>query len=224
VQQRLLVVDDDPDAAGTTATMLRRAGYEVATADSGAAAVETAKRLQPDLMVLDLDLPDMDGDEVLEALKSGTERLPFPVLILTGARPAPGDQVLGLERGATDYVLKGVDRQVLLARVRRALREASGDADRLRRGELLIDAREGRAFSGERSLNLERKPLHVLYQLALHDGSVVTRDELLRRVWGTGFKGFEHSVEQAVYAIRKELGEGCIETVHGVGYRFRGVG
>src|SRR5258708_4413442 len=113
---RLLVVDDEPRTAEVTAELLRRAGYAVDVALSGTEALSRVRSETPDLMLLDYEMPDMDAPEVLDQLRSGSDRLSFPVIILTGARPSPGDQVLSIERGAADYIAKGTDRQVLLER------------------------------------------------------------------------------------------------------------
>src|SRR5437588_7173115 len=123
VPAKLLVVDDEPRTAELTAELLRRAGYAVEVAASGTEALERIRAASPDLMLLDYDMPDMEAPEVLDTLRSGGARIPFPVIILTGARHAPADQVVGLERGATDYIAKGTDRQVVLARVHGALRD-----------------------------------------------------------------------------------------------------
>jgi DNA-binding response OmpR family regulator len=218
---RLLVVDDEPRTAEVTAELLRRAGYEVQVAGSGAEAVASARSSAPDLMLLDYEMPDMQAPEVLDELRSGAERIPFPVIIFTGARHSPGDQVIGIERGATDYIIKGTDRQVLLARVRGALRERASTHRVLVRGRLRIDMAKGQAFLQSKALKLERRPLLILELLAAREGDVVTRTELLELVWGSSYKGFEHSVEQAVYELRRALKEpGWIETVRGIGYRF----
>ena len=129
--------------------------------------------------------------------------------------------MLGIERGATDYIVKGTDRQVLLARVRGALREWTPASRVVVRGRLRIDAARGQAFLGERPLKLERRPLLMLQLLAGRPGEVVPRAELLERVWGSSYAGFEHSLEQSVHQIRRALNEpGWIETVRGIGYRF----
>jgi DNA-binding response OmpR family regulator len=221
VTAKLLVVDDEPRTADVTAELLRRAGYEVHVARSGAEAVASARSSAPDLMLLDYEMPDMQAPEVLDELRSGAERISFPVIIFTGARHSPGDQVMGIERGATDYIVKGTDRQVLLARVRGALREHATTNRVLVRGRLRIDVAKGQAFLESKALKLERRPLLVLELLAAREGDAVTRTELLELVWGSSFKGFEHSVEQAVYELRRALKEpGWIETVRGIGYRF----
>ncbi len=218
---RLLVVDDEPRTAELTAELLRRAGYAVEVAVSGSDALERVRTDSPDLMLLDYEMPDMEAPEVLDSLRSGAERMPFPVIILTGARSAPGDQVLGIERGATDYILKGTDRQVLLARIRGALRERAATTGDVVRGRLRVDVARGEARLDGRLLKLERRPLLMLQLLASRTGEAVPRSELLERVWGSSYAGFEHSVEQAVHQIRRELKEpGWIETVRGTGYRF----
>lgn len=218
---RLLVVDDEPRTAELTAELLRRAGYSVDVASSGSEALEIVRSSSPDLMLLDYEMPDMEAPEVLDSLRSGADRIAFPVIILTGARHAPGDQVLGIDHGATDYIVKGTDRQVLLARIRGALRESTRDARVVVAGRLRIDLARGHAWLGDRDVKLERRPLLMLQLLAGRQGEVVGRAELLERVWGTKYAGFEHSLEQAVHQIRRALGEpGWIETVRGIGYRF----
>jgi two-component system response regulator RegX3 len=218
---KLLVVDDEPRAAELIAELLRRAGYAVEVAVSGTEALERVRRSSPDLMLLDYEMPDMQAPEVLDQLRSGADRVAFPVIILTGARHSAGDQVVGIERGATDYIVKGTDRQVLLARIKGALREHAAGDRVVVRGRLRVDVGKGQAWLGQRALKLERRPLVMLQLLAGRPGEVVTRAELLERVWGSSYKGFEHSVEQAVHEIRRAVKEpGWIETVRGIGYRF----
>ena len=219
---KLLVVDDESRTAELTAEILRRAGYSVEVAGSGTEALERVRAEWPDLMLLDYEMPDMEAPEVLDSLRSGGDRIPFPVIILTGARHSPADQVIGIERGATDYIVKGTDRQVMLARVRGALRErAAQGGGMLVRGRLHVDAMQGQARLGDRVLKLERRPLTMLHVLAARSGEVVPRAELLERVWGSTYAGFEHSLEQAAHQIRRELQEpGWIVTVRGIGYRL----
>jgi two-component system, OmpR family, response regulator RegX3 len=221
VTAKLLVVDDEPRTAELTAEILRRAGYSVDVAGSGGEALERVRAGSPDLMLLDYEMPDMEAPEVLDSLRSGADRIPFPVIILTGARHSPADQVVGIERGATDYIVKGTDRQVMLARVRGVLRERAAHFGSVVRGRLSVDAARGEGRLGDRPLKLERRPLLMLQVLATRSPDVVLRSELLDRVWGSTYSGFEHSVEQAVHQIRRELREpGWIETVRGIGYRL----
>ena len=219
---RLLVVDDEPRTAETTAELLRRAGYTVEVALNGSDAVARVRATTPDLMLLDYEMPDMEAPEVLDMLRGESARLSFPVIVLTGRRLTASDQVLGIERGASDYIAKGTDRQVLLARVRGALRDRASRADRvLTHGRLRIDPSRMHVTLDGREVRLEGRPFAALHLLAERSGQVVSRTELLERAWGTSYAGFEHSVEQAVHEVRRALGEpGWIETVRGVGYRF----
>src|SRR5258708_24509027 len=139
-------------------------------------------------MLLDYEMPDMEAPEVLDSLRSGGERVPFPVIILTGARSAPSDQVLGIERGETDYIAKGTDRQVLLARVRGALREHTATAGPVVRGPLKVDSARGEARLGDRLLKLERRPLLTPQLLAGRPGDPGTRAALQVRVWGSAYR------------------------------------
>jgi len=221
VTAKVLVVDDEPRMAELTAEILRRAGYVVDVARNGTEALERVRETSPDLMLLDYEMPDMEAPEVLDLLRSGSERIPFPVIILTGARHSPADQVVGIERGATDFIVKGTDRQVMLARVHGALRERASPVGAVVRGRLRVDASHGVARLGGRALKLERRPLLMLQILVNRSGEVVARSELLDSVWGTTYTGFEHSLEQAVHQVRRELREpGWIETVRGIGYRL----
>jgi DNA-binding response OmpR family regulator len=219
---RILVVEDDPELAHLSMGVLERAGYEVLVAHTGAEGVRISRAARPDLTILDFELPDMDAIEVLDQLRDGAARTPNPVLILTGARHGASDQVRGLEHGASDYLAKGLDRAVFLARIEAALRERRSPDAAVRQGRLLVDASRGTVTLGSQPIHMDRKPLLVLYQLAKRDGAVMTREELLRAVWSTDYEGFERSVDQAVYSARKALGDHrWIQTVSGYGYRFR---
>jgi DNA-binding response OmpR family regulator len=216
------VVEDDPELASLSLGVLQRAGYEVMVAHTGAEGIRIAREHLPDLTLLDFELPDMDAIEVLDLIRDGADRTPSPVLILTGARHGTSDQVRGLEHGAADYLTKGVDRAIFLARIQAALREHRGEDGAIRRGAILIDPRTGTVRLDGRPIHLDKKPMLLLYQLAKQEGAVLTREELLRLVWSSQYEGFERSVDQAVYAARKALGEpNWIQTIAGFGYRFR---
>jgi len=191
-------------------------------AHTGAEGIRISREHLPDLTILDFELPDMDAIEVLDQMRAGSLRTRTPVLILTGARHGASDQIRGLEHGASDYIVKGIDRAVLLTKIRATLREHGTDDSVVRAGALVIDPREGAVTLGGRVIDIDRKPLLLLYHLAKHEGTVVSREELLRTVWTTTYEGFERSVDQAVYAARKALGDRrWIQTVPGFGYRFR---
>lgn len=217
---RVLVVDDDEAVASVTAELLKRSGFSAEIATGGAEAVRRCREQAPDLMLLDYDMPDQDALDVLAQLRERDGAPPFPVLILTGARLSPSDQILGLEAGAHDYVSKGTNRHVLIARIRAALRDRARPTV-LQRGRLRIDLGAERATLNDRLVDLDRTPFRVLQLLASREGQVVTKRDLLSEIWGTNYSGLDHAVEQAVYALRVALGErGWVETVHGRGYRF----
>lgn len=219
---RILLVEDDANLGASAAALLSRHGFDVRLAATGVEAITEYRRQQPDLTLLDFDLPDMDGLDVLEQLKQGSDMPPSPVLFLTGARGAAADQVLGLEHGASDYILKGTDTHVLLARINAILRDRlHAGTPALRRGRLLIDLANGRLEISGHLVDLDRKPLQALYYLAQREGQTVGREELLHAVWGTDFAGFARSVDQAVYVLRKTIGRDWVTTVHGYGYRFQ---
>ena len=218
---RLLVVDDDLRSARVIAELLRRSGYSVDVAGGGAEALERVRSEPPDLMVLDYEMPGVDGETVLEELRAPDGSTEFPVLILTGGRVEAADEAYSFEIGAVDYVRKGGDTAVLVSRIGAAIRRHRPSSSYLRRGRLLVDTVDDRAWLGGRELRLEHRPLQVLKYLMQKNGAIVDKTELLERFWGSGYAGLAHSVEQAVWAIRKELGEpGWIETVHRRGYRL----
>jgi DNA-binding response OmpR family regulator len=222
---KLLVVDDDLRSARVIAELLRRSGYAVDVAGGGAEALERVRAEPPDLMVLDYEMPEIDGEQVLAELRAPDGSTEFPVLILTGGRVEAADEAYSFEIGAVDYVRKGGDTAVLVSRIGSALRRHRPSQTYLRRGRLLIDTLADRVWLEGRELRLEHRQLQVLQYLVQRSGAVVDKSELLETFWGSGYAGLTHSVEQAVWAVRKALGEpGWIETVHRRGYRFESQG
>ncbi len=223
-QGRILVVEDDIELAQLVREALQRDGYEVALHHRGDTAVEAIRRIDPDLLVLDLMLPGSDGFDVLRQLRPAWRR---PVLMLT-ARGDAFDQVSGLELGADDYVVKPVLPRVLLARVKALLRRAAPVVDEqapLRVGGLRIvpSAREVRV--GESLVRLSDAEYDLLWFLARNAGRVVGREELFQELRGIDYDGLDRSMDLRVSKLRARLrdalgGEGPIRTVHGRGYLF----
>lgn len=188
---------------------------------SGTEALAIVESCSPDLMLLDFQMPDMNGRAVLAAIRRVDGSMPFPVLMFTGGRTADVDEVLGLRDGAVDYIKKGVPRSVLLARIETALQRAPRRSHVLARGRLVIDLRTQRVRLGEEDIELKTRPFLLMAYLAEREGEVVTRDELLREIWGTAYPGFSHAVDQAVYEVRRALRDRAwIQTVPRRGYRF----
>ena len=221
----ILVVDDDPNISQLVRLYLEKEGFEVRTCDRGDRAVEEFHRLPPDLMLLDVMLPGMDGYQVLRAVrKSGN----IPVVMLT-ARGETFDKVLCLELGADDYITKPFDGKEMVARVKAVLRRAQGNEEEktadLTWPGLTVSIREYSVlYAGER-IEMPPKELEVLYFLASHPNQVFTREQLLSQIWGYEFFGDSRTVDVHIKRLREKL-QGSekygwyIHTVRGVGYKF----
>lgn len=230
---RILVVDDEPTLVDTIRYSLKREGHEVVTAVDGLQALEVARRERPDLVILDLMLPKLDGFEVCRAIRRDQT---VPILMLT-AKDDEIDKVVGLELGADDYMTKPFSMRELLARVRAMLRrvqmsreEAAETRDEVpsyRSGDLEVDLRQHRVFLAERELSLKPKEFDLLAFLVRNAGQVFTRELLLQRVWGYDYVGDSRTVDVHIRGLREKIEVDAseptrLETVRGVGYRFAG--
>jgi DNA-binding response OmpR family regulator len=219
--QTVLVVEDEASIASFVAAYLKNAGYAVRTTASGAEALKLVASEKPALVVLDLMLPDMDGVEVCKRIRQTTD---LPVLMLT-ARDEDVDKIIGLEVGADDYMTKPFNPRELVARVRAILRRATterekGESAVLVHGDLTVDAGRREARVGEQEIQLAPKEFDLLWELLDHRGLVLTRDQLLERVWGYTFAGDTRTVDVHVRQLRRKLGDASpIVTVWGVGYK-----
>ncbi len=241
--RKILVVDDEAVLVETIAYNLEQAGYQVTTVADGASALEVARRESPDLIILDIMLPEMDGLEVCRQLRRQESTATIPIMMLT-ARGDEIDKVVGLEVGADDYVTKPFGRRELLARVRALLRRAEyvpaqDDANgsfaanetprpgrELIAGPLRIDLAGRRVNCRGKELELQPKQFDLLTYLARNRGTVLTRDQLLHNVWGYDYVGDTRTVDVHVRWLREKLEEDpanpkLIQTVRGVGYCFR---
>ena len=222
---KVLVVEDDPGILRTVADNLRFDQYEVVTAMDGETALILQQEQQADLIVLDLMLPRMSGLEVCRRLRASDDQV--PVLVLT-ARGEEADRVLGLDLGADDYVVKPFSIPELMARIRALLRRASPMSSlpaTLAFGAVEIDFRRYSARRGGRPIDLTRKEFALLRFLASREDTVVTRDELLNKVWGFGAYPLTRTVDTHIAGLRAKLETDPgrpvhIQTVHGVGYKF----
>ncbi len=224
---RVLVVDDDATVAEVLLTYLERAGYEVEHAADGPTALAAAEQRPPDLVVLDLMLPGIDGLEVCRRLR---ERGPVPIVMLT-ALGEESDRVLGLEMGADDYVTKPFSPRELVLRVGSVLRRAAGPvlpvvagSAVLRAGTVAVDVAAHRATRGERELSLTSREFDLLAFLLANPGQAFTRTELMQRVWGWSY-GDESTVTVHVRRLREKIEDDpadpkLVVTVWGVGYRL----
>jgi DNA-binding response OmpR family regulator len=220
-QQSVLVVEDESAIASFVAAYLKNAGYGVRVAATGGDALRQLAAEKPSLIVLDLMLPDMDGIEICRRVRQDSD---LPVLMLT-ARDDDVDKIIGLEVGADDYLTKPFNPRELVARVKAILRRASSErADResavIRHGELTVDSGRREVKVGDQEVQLAPKEFDLLWELLDHRGLVLTRDQLLERVWGYTFAGDTRTVDVHVRQLRRKLGDASpIVTVWGVGYK-----
>jgi two-component system OmpR family response regulator len=221
---RVLVVDDEESITQLVSTVLRYEGFEVECAADGRTAVRMAETFRPDLVVLDVMLPDWDGFEVYRRLDAESTRM--PVLFLT-ARDAPADRVHGLTLGADDYVGKPFSLEELVARVRAVLRRTRGEtsSSALRYADLTMDEDAHEVRRGDRAVDLTPTEYHLLRYLLINAGRVVSKAQILDHVWRYDFNGDASVVETYVSYLRKKLdGPGqtpLIQTVRGFGYAIR---
>ena len=221
---RILIVDDEPNILGTLAPLLRTRGYEVLTAMNGRTAVESAERDKPDLIVLDLGLPDMDGVDVCRQLR---ESMQVPIIVLS-ARGAEGDKVRALDVGADDYMTKPFGAEELLARIRVALRRSDAAppaSEPIVRGGLTIDRERFRVLRHGEDVRLTPKEFELLTYLAQRPGRVLTHRTILKAIWGPNAVDQPEHLRVLVGALRKKIEPNpsapqYILTEPWVGYRF----
>jgi DNA-binding response OmpR family regulator len=219
---RVLVVEDDEDIAEVLQRSLRMEGYEVRTAADGKLALEHARSFTPDLVILDLGLPEIDGLEVARTLREGDD---LPILILT-ARDAVESRVEGLDAGADDYLVKPFERQELLARIRALLRRRPprGSAP-LRVGDLSLNVDTHEVARGERAMELTQREFELLEYLMRNERIVISRQRLLDEVWQYDPFSATNTIEVFVSNLRRKLEAGgeprLLHTIRGAGYVLR---
>ena len=223
---RILVVDDEPPIVDMLSYNLQQANYEVIVARDGQEALLKARQEQPDLIILDLMLPRLDGLEVCRALRRERD---VPIIMLT-ARDSEVDRVVGLELGADDYVVKPFSVRELMARVKSVLRRAAprpeeAAADPIRAGELRVDPTRHEARWRDVELPLTALEFDLLHAMSRHSGQVMSREQLLQQVWGYDYYGDLRAVDAAIKRLRAKLRQTApqaevIVTVRGVGYKL----
>ena len=227
-RRSILVVDDEPTIAEVVARYLQRAGYEARTAPDGPSAVVAAMSHRPDLVVLDIMLPGLDGLEVMRRLRKDADAR-VPVILLT-AKGEESDRLVGLRQGADDYVVKPFSPQELVARVDAVLRRSDGGGrdveEALRFSDLEIDPATRTVVVRGQQVDLTAREFDLLLFLARHSGQVFSRDQLMDRVWQFSFYSDTTTVTVHIRRVRAKIEADAsnpqwIETVWGVGYRFR---
>jgi len=222
--QKILVVDDEPEIVKLVRAYLERAGFAVVKAYEGQQALAVFRHERPNLVVLDLNLPGMDGLDVCRAMRRDSD---VPIIMLT-ARLEETDRLIGLELGADDYVVKPFSPREIVARARAVLRRAEGTPVRpevVSTGGVMIDLTRRMATVNGQLLDLTTMEFDLLAVFVEHPGQVFSRLQLLDRVQGTAYEGYERTIDVHIKNLRKKLGDDplnprYIETVRGVGYRF----
>ena len=230
MNQVVLVVDDEPKIVKQARDYLEQSGYRVLTAGDGATALSIARHERPDLIVLDLNLPRapsgraMDGLDVCRALRRESD---VPIIMLT-ARSEEADRLIGLELGADDYITKPFSPRELVARVRALLRRAKGTIHQpgvIRAGDLVIDIDAHRLTRAGENIHLTRFEFNLLQILAQHPGQIYSRAQLLEKLHGVAFDGYDRSVDAHIKNLRRKIEADptqprYILTIYGVGYKF----
>ncbi len=223
---RILLVDDEKDILEFLSYNLKKEGFEVATCTNGQMALDTLKGFKPNLIVLDVMMPGMDGIETCEHIRANPEYDNILITFLT-ARSEDYSQVAGLEAGADDYINKPIKPKVLVSRVKALLRRKGSasvleeKADIIEIADLNINRERYLVTVDEEPLALPRKEFEILYLLASKPGKVFMRDEIFDKIWGQGVVVGGRTIDVHVRKLREKLGRNYIETVKGVGYKFK---
>ncbi len=223
-KNQVLIVEDDQTLQETLAFNLNREGYEVLRASDGVSALNVARDKEPDLILLDVMLPELDGLTVCRTLRRESN---VPIVLLT-ARGGEVDRIMGLDCGADDYIVKPFSLGELYARLRAVMRRKGNDVQtKIESGDLLLDVVGHRAWRAGERVELTPKEFDLLAELIRHKGAVLTRDLLLQRVWGYDFNGDTRTVDVHIRGLREKVEQDPsnpvrIETVRGIGYRFAG--
>jgi two-component system alkaline phosphatase synthesis response regulator PhoP len=219
--RKILVIDDEPKIVEICQDYLQAAGYDVVTAMDGAKGLAAARREKPDLIVLDLMLPEMDGLDVCRNLRRESD---VPIIMLT-ARVEETDKLIGLELGADDYITKPFSPRELVARVRTVMRRASGDptSDVIRAADITLDRTRYQVLLPDHTVTLTPTEFEIMATLMSQPGRIFSRSQLLNAVRGVAFESYERAIDSHIRNLRRKLEPGeYIFTVHGVGYKFEG--
>jgi len=222
-KQTILVVDDEQDLLDLIEYNLKKEGFDVLKAEDGLQGIEMARKHNPNLVLLDIMMPKMDGLEVVERMRDDKQLKHIPIIFLT-ARGDEKTEVEGLDKGGDDYITKPISTTRLISRIKAVLRrfeETEETADKIKVHDIVIDRDRYIVTQGDEEFQLPRKEFELLYFLASRKGKVMDRQTLLNQVWGNNVYVVDRTVDVHVRKIREKLGDEYIETVKGVGYRFK---
>jgi two-component system alkaline phosphatase synthesis response regulator PhoP len=220
---KILLVDDEPDILEILEYNLRKEGYEVATAGNGEAGLKRAAEFEPDLIILDIMMPIMDGVEVCRQLRARKEFDKTIITFLT-AREEDYSQIAALDTGGDDYITKPIRPRVFLSRVkallRRGIREEEEAPKVIKLGDIEIDLEQVIVRRGEERIELAKKEFDLLTLLASKPGKVFSRDEIFNRVWGADVIVGNRTIDVHIRKLREKLGDHYIKTIKGIGYKY----
>jgi two-component system alkaline phosphatase synthesis response regulator PhoP len=219
---KILVVDDEPDILEFIEYNLKREGYQVFLGSNGQEAIDKAKQVKPDLILLDVMMPVVDGIEACKSLRELPEFKTTFIVFLT-ARSEEYSEIAGFNAGADDYIAKPIKPRVLLSRINAILRRKDKDKkeeQKLQVGDLVIDRESFLVYRGEQKIQLAKKEFELLFLLASKPGKVFTRENILEKIWGDDVLVVDRTIDVHIRKVREKLGDQYISTVKGVGYKF----
>jgi two-component system alkaline phosphatase synthesis response regulator PhoP len=223
--KKILLVDDERDILDFLSYNLENAGYEVRVAQNGLEGVKVAQEFLPDLILLDMMMPEMDGVQTCEEIRNLDTKKEIVVAFLT-ARGEDYSQIAGFDAGADDYILKPIKPKVLMSRIKallkRAVKTEETEEGIIKAGPLKIDLKKHIIFFGELEVNLPKKEFKLLTLLCKNTGEVKTREEIMDQVWGTEVVVGDRTIDVHIRKLREKFGEELITTIKGVGYKFNG--
>ncbi|MFZ4633286.1 MAG: response regulator transcription factor [Saprospiraceae bacterium] len=221
--KKILIVDDEPDILEFLQYNLKKEGYEVVSAVDGKQAIVVAEREKPNLIILDIMMPELDGVETCRMLRGKKEFADIPIAFLT-ARDEDFSQITALDVGGDDYITKPIKPRVLVSRInallRRAARGADDDTMTIELHDLIIDKHKVLVFRGQEAIELPRKEFEILWLLASKPGRVFTREEIFDKIWGSDVIVGNRTIDVHIRKLRERLGETYIKTMKGIGYKF----
>ena len=221
--KKILIVDDEPDILEFLQYNLRKEGYEVVTANDGKIAIAVAEKEKPNLIILDIMMPELDGVETCRLLRTKKEFQDIPIAFLT-ARDEDFSQITALDVGGDDYITKPIKPRVLVSRINALLRRAGRGDDETQHvielHDLKIDREKVLVFRGEQAIELPRKEFEILWLLASKPGRVFTREEIFDKIWGSDVIVGDRTIDVHIRKLRERIGEHYIKTMKGIGYKF----
>lgn len=221
--RKILIVDDEPDILEFLKYNLKREGYDVVTAPDGKQAITVATAEKPDLIILDIMMPEMDGVETCGRLRAMKEFQHTPIAFLT-ARDEDFSQIAALDSGGDDYITKPIKPRVLISRIqallRRSGRPSDDETNEIRLHNLVIDKQRVVIFKDGQPIELPRKEFEIIWLLASRPGRVFTREEIFDKIWGSDIIVGNRTIDVHIRKLRERLGEEYVKTVKGIGYKF----